>query len=164
MSKKTPPLSDDSVIARATFLMMLDDLDRCADLIEGSKNASERAEAVACLRSIISNVKKGNARSGAVVYVSAHEKGRNSSHQNARDARHKPSKILDEYLKTHWFSIGEKKPPQKTFVQEHYPIFCMQAYKTDADVNDNKKKIKPITEKQFKKRLSPSLRRKPVAP
>jgi hypothetical protein len=105
MSKKTPPLSDDSVIARATFLMMLDDLDRCADLIEGCKSTSERAEAVACLRSIIANVKKGNANSGAVVYVSAHEKGRTFAARKGGEAKAAFARAIIPCLERDWDSI-----------------------------------------------------------
>ena len=152
MSKKTPPLSDDSVIARAMLLMMLDHLDKCADLIEGCKNASERAEAVACLRSIIANVRVGCASSDAVVYVRAHEKGQQSSPQHARSKRTELSNKLGDLLEQHWFTL-EKKPRQDTFVDKNYDDLCTKAYGKNSD--------KWIGRLQFKKRLAPSMRRKP---
>jgi hypothetical protein len=163
MSKKISPLSDDSVIAPAMLLMMLDHLDKCADLIEGCKNASERAEVVACLRTLIANVKESYTSVNSVVYVSAHVEGQKSLPQQARNVRLARSGKLNEYLEKHWFSL-DKKPPQDAFVKEHYSLFCKWAYDTDSSANNSKKKIKKITEKQFKRRLSPSQRRKSVAP
>jgi hypothetical protein len=163
MSKKTSPLSDDLVIARATFLGMLDALHLGVDVIEASTNAAQRAEAIAALHVMIEEVKGADRLTSDINYIVTHEKGQKSSSQRARNVRLKPSKSLDDYLEKQWFSL-DKKPHQDTFVKEHYPIFCGQEYETETGANASRKKLKRISEKQFKKRLSPSQRRKPVAP
>lgn len=115
MTKKTAPLSDDSIIALALFRSMLDDLDRCADLIEGSKNKGERTEAIACLRSIIANINNSNAAVNSVVYVNAHKKGRTAAAERGGKAKADnydafPKAIIPLLI---WDSLPKKGRPTK---------------------------------------------------
>lgn len=163
MTKKTSPLSDESITAQATLLTMLDDLESGVDVIEACKNAAQRAEAITALRVMIEEVRQAHRLTSDIRFISTHVRGQNSLSEQARNARLLPSKELDKYLENNWFSLA-KKPRQDAFVQKHYPIFCKKVYDTDTGENINNKKIKKIGVKQFKKRLSPSQRRKPVAP
>jgi hypothetical protein len=105
MNKKTSPLSDDSIVAQATYQIMLDDLDRCADLIEGSKNKGERVKATACLRSVIANIKEAYSNSNTVLYVRAHEKGRTAAARKGGEAKAAFAHSIIPYLEREWDPI-----------------------------------------------------------
>ncbi len=170
MREMTAPLSDDLIMAQATFMTMLDTLDLGVNNIEACKNAAQRAQAIADLREMIEKVRKAHRLTSDISYIVTHARGQKSSPRQARNARLAPSKKLDEYLETHWFSL-DKKPRQDVFVKQHYPLFSKQledehkSKEGGTSKEDGENKFKnPISTKQFKKRLSPSQRRKSVAP
>ena len=164
MSKKIAPLNDDLIMAQVTFLTMIDDLEQGVDLIEACKNAHQRDKAIADLRMMIAEVRQAHRLTSDISYMSTYAKGQKSLSQQARNVKLVPSKMLDKYLEENWFSL-DKKPRQDAFVKQHYPLFCKlleDEYKSKED--DGKKFKNPISQNQFKRRLSPSQRRKPVAP
>lgn len=105
MSKKISPLSDDSVIARAAFLKMIDTLEGGVGAIEACKNAAQRAQAIGWLREQISLIRQGYQLSSDLSYVATREKGRTAAARKGGEAQAAFAHAIIPCLKRDWDSI-----------------------------------------------------------
>jgi hypothetical protein len=105
MSKKTSPLSDDLVIARATYLKMIDTLEGGVDAIQACENAAQRAQAIGCLREQISLIRQGYQLSSSLSYLATHEKGRTAAARKGGAAKAAFAHAIIPCLERDWDSI-----------------------------------------------------------
>lgn len=145
----TSPLNDDSIIAYATFLMMLRHIEAGVDAVDAARNQVERKETIAALREQLKLLREGYDHVSDIRYYATHERGRKASPANAVNQRHAGSRKLSELLEHAWFLL-EHKPRQDTFSRDNYRRLCTEAWGDDES--------KWIAEAQFKKRLAPSAR------
>lgn len=122
MITKIPPLSDDSIIARATFLSMLDALKSGVDLIETCTNAHQRAQAIAALRVMIEQVREGHQLTADVSYFATHERGRTVAARAGGRAKAAFAHAIIHCLRRDWDSIPrhERKKTHKVWLAENF--------------------------------------------
>ena len=105
MTKKAPPLSDDSKFARATFLMMLDTLEGGVDAIEACKNAQDRSKAIADLRLGFESVREGFLNASRLDRLATEGQSLSSSGAYAAEARHASGKRVKSIIARDWDPI-----------------------------------------------------------
>jgi hypothetical protein len=115
MTKKTSPLSDESTIAQATLLTMLDDLKSGVDVIEACKNAAQRAEAITALRVMIEEVRQAHRLTSDIVYYDTHKKGRTVAARTGGNAKADKTNAFARAIIPYliWDSLPKKGRPTK---------------------------------------------------
>ena len=155
MSKKTLPLSDDSVIARATFLKMIDTLDGGVDAIESCKTAAQRAQAIGCLREQISLIRQGYLLSSDLSYLATHEKGRTAASRKGGEAKAAFAHAIIPCLERDWDSI----PSDDRQTHEGWLKHNLKRILTECEYENLIDDAKVFA--QVKRWLNPSQRTKP---